>query len=201
MFYDVVMFDLGGVALEVESDRLVHQVAQLVGKTFEEVQRAIYDEELLLPFELGRITPQTYYEGLKKRLRFSWSYEQFFLAWNGIFNENRDVTQIMERLRKHHKLLALSNTNVLHLEHIKSSFPVLSIFDYWVASCEVGMRKPEPEIYAFAAKQAGVRPQAAIYIDDRPELVEAGREAGLKAIRFESGDQLIEALRAVGIEV
>jgi len=201
MTYDVVMLDLGGVALEVESDRLVHQVAQLINKTFEEVQRAIYDEELLLPFELGRIAPQTYYEGLKKRLRFSWSYEQFFRAWNGIFSENRDVTELMRRLRKRHKLLALSNTNVLHLAHIKSNFPALSIFDHWVASCEVGMRKPEPEIYAFAAKQAGVRPAAAIYIDDRPELVEAGRSAGLKAIRYENGEQLIQEFRALGIEV
>ncbi|MBI4003988.1 MAG: HAD family phosphatase [Candidatus Omnitrophica bacterium] len=201
MIYDVVMFDLGGVALEVESDRLVHQVAQLINKTFEEVQRAIYDEELLLPFELGQIAPQSYFEGLKKRLRLTWSYEQFVRAWNGIFNENNDVTQLMPRLRKRHKLLALTNTNVLHLAHIKTSFPALAIFDHWVASCEVGIRKPEAEIYAFAAKQAGVRPQAAIYIDDRPELVEAGRSAGLKAIRYESGDQLIQEFRALGIEV
>ena len=200
MNYDLVMFDLGGVALEVESDRQVHQVAQLVGRTFEEVHRAIYDDKLLLPFEVGKISAEVYYQGLQERLHLSWSYQQFVGAWNGIFNENRDVTDLMKRLRKRYKLLALSNTNVLHLDHIKSSFPALSIFDHWVASCEVGMRKPEPEIYAFAAKQAGVRPQAAIYIDDRPELVEAGRAAGLKAIRFESGDQLIEALRAVGIE-
>src|SRR3989338_3541073 len=200
MTYDVAMLDLGGVALEVESDRLVHQVEQLVGKTFEEVQRAIYDEKLLLPFELGQIPPKGYFEGLKKRLRLTWSYEQFVRAWNGIFNENHDVTLLMPRLRKRHKLLALTNTNILHLAHIKTMFPALAIFDHWVASCEVGMRKPEPEIYAFAAKQAGVRPQAAIYIDDRPELVEAGRSAGLKAIRFESGEQLIQEFRAPGIE-
>lgn len=201
MHYDVVMFDLGGVALEVESDRLVHQAAQLAGKTFEEVQRAIYDEELLLPFELGQISAHAYFEGLKKRLRLTWSYEQFVKAWNGIFNENRDVTQLMPRLRKRHKLLALTNTNVLHLAHIKTMFPALAIFDHWVASCEIGMRKPEPEIYAFAAKQAGVRPEAAIYIDDRPELVEAGRSAGLKAIRYENGEQLIREFRALGIEI
>lgn len=201
MAYELVMFDLGGVALEVESDRLVHQVAQLMGRTFEEVQRAIYDEELLLPFELGRITPQAYFEGLKERLRLSWTYEQFVKAWNGIFNENRDVTQLMQRLRKRHKLLALSNTNVLHLEHIQSSFPALSIFDHWVASCDVGLRKPDPKIYLLALERAGVRPAAAVYIDDRPELVEAGRGAGLTAIRFENGEQLAQELRAAGLNV
>lgn len=201
MTYDVVMLDLGGVVLDVESDRLIHQMAQLLGRPFEDVQGVVYDEELLLPLEVGRITPQAYYEGLRKRLRLSWAYERFVQAWNGIFTENQDVTQLMPRLRKRHQLLALTNTNVLHLTHIKTSFPALSIFDHWVASCDVGMRKPEPEIYAFAARQAGVRPQAAIYIDDRPELVEAGRSAGLKAIRFENGEQLVRELRAVGIEV
>ena len=201
MAYELVMFDLGGVALEVESDRLVHQVAQLLGRAFEEVQGAIYDEQLLLPFELGQITPRAYYEGLKQRLRLSWTYKQFVQAWNGIFNENQDVTQLMQRLRKRHKLLALSNTNALHLAHIKATFPSLSIFDHWVASCDVGLRKPDPKIYLLALEQAGVRSGAAVYIDDRPELFEAGRGAGLTAIRFESGEQLMQALRAVGLDV
>lgn len=201
MAYEVVMFDLGGVTVDVESDRLVHQVAQLLGRTFEEVQGVIYHKELLLPFELGRIKPEAYFQGLKERLKLTWTYEQFVRAWNGIFTENDYVTSLMQRLRRRHKLLALTNTNILHLEYIKSSFPALSVFDHWVASCDVGYRKPDPQIYLLAAEKAGVRPGNAIYIDDRPELVEAGRGAGLTAIRFEDGPQLEQELRAVGINV
>src|SRR3989338_9392329 len=109
MAYQLVVFDLGGVAVEVESDRLVHQVAKLLERTFEEVQAAIYHEELLLPFELGRIRPQAYYEGLKARLKLPWTYEQFVLAWNGIFRENVEVTSLMRRLGGRHKLTGLSN--------------------------------------------------------------------------------------------
>ncbi len=201
MAYEVVMFDLGGVTVDVESDRLVHQVAQLLGRTFEEVQGVIYHKELLLPFELGRIKPEAYFQGLKERLKLTWTYEQFVRAWNGIFTENDYVTSLMQRLRRRHKLLALTNTNILHLEYIKSSFPALSVFDHWVASCDVGYRKPDPQIYLLAAEKAGVRPRNAIYIDDRPELVEAGRGAGLTAIRFEDGPQLEQELRAVGLNV
>jgi len=199
MAYEVVMFDLGGVTVDVESDRLVHQVAQLLGRSFEEVQGVIYHKELLLPFELGHIKPEVYFQGLKERLKLAWTYEQFVRAWNGIFTENDYVTSLMQRLRRRHKLLALTNTNVLHLEYIKSSFPSLSVFSHWVASCDVGFRKPDPQIYLLAAEKAGVRPRDAIYIDDRPELVEAGRGAGLTAIRFEDGPQLEQELRAVGV--
>ena len=63
----LVMFDMGSVAVEVESDRLVHQIAQLLGRPFEEIQQGVYHQDLLLPFELGRISARAYYEGLKDR--------------------------------------------------------------------------------------------------------------------------------------
>jgi putative hydrolase of the HAD superfamily len=199
MLYQLVIFDVGGVVLEVESDRLVHQVSQLVGRSFEEVQKAIYHEELLLPFELGRITATAYYEGLTKLLALRWTYEQFVRAWNGIFRENPDVTQILQQLRKRHRLIALTNTNTLHLDYIKTAFPSLAVLEEWVASCETGLRKPDPEFYHLALRRAGVRASQAVYVDDRPELVEAGQLVGMTAIRFENGRQLEEDLQAVGL--
>ena len=199
MHRELVIFDLGGVVVDVESDRLVHQVAQLLGRSFEDVQAVIYHQELLLPFELGKIRAPVYYEGLKARLGLPWTYEQFVGAWNGIFTENLDVTHMMARLRHRHKLIALSNTNELHLRHIRTSFASLHIFDDWIASCDVGLRKPDPMIYRLALERMGVKPQAAVYIDDRPELVEAGREVGLTAIRFEHGRQLEQDLQALGL--
>ncbi len=139
------MFDVGGVTVDFDTDRLILQVSQLVGQSFEEVQRVVYDESLV-SFELGRMTPQRYYQGLKERLSLSWSYEQFVRAWNSIFRENSDVTQLLQRLRKRHKLLALTNTNLLHLEYLKTHFSSLSVFDHWIASCDVGSRKPDPQI-------------------------------------------------------
>ena len=201
MMYELVIFDLGGVVVEVESDRLVHQVSQLLGRSFEEIQQAIYHEDLLLPFELGRISAQAYYDGLKRTLRLSWTYEQFVRAWNGIFTENRDVTRIMHRLHTRHQLIALTNTNELHLSHIQATVPSLSVLSHWVASCDVGLRKPDPQFYRLALERVGVRAQAAVYIDDRPELVEAGRGVGLTAIHFENSRQLEQDLQAIGLNL
>ena len=201
MTYQVALFDLGGVAVETDADRMVHQVSQLLGRSFDEVQQAVYHPELLLPFELGRIRPQAYYEGLRARLSLTWTYEQFVRSWNDIFAENRDVVSIMQRVHRRHKLIALSNTNELHLHHIRTTIPSLAIFDDWIASCDVGVRKPDPEIYAIALQRGGVRPQAALYVDDRPELVEAGRAVGLTAIRFENSQQLEQDLQAIGLNI
>lgn len=201
MTHDVVMFDLGGVVVDVESDRLVHQVAQLSGRSVEDVYAQVFHKDWLLPLELGRIKPQAYYDALQRTLALAWTYEQFVRLWNGILSENRDVTAILHRLRARHKLLALSNTNILHIEHIRTAIPSLAVFDHWVVSYEVGLRKPDPAIYRHALAQAGVRAEATVYVDDRPELVEAGRQAGLTAIRFQNSQQLEQDLQAVGLNL
>ena len=199
MGYELIIFDLGGVVVDVESDRLVHHVSQLVGRSFEEVQAEVYHEDLLGRFELGQITPQDYYEGLRRRISIPWTYEQFVRSWNGICTENRPVTDLLQRLHGRYKLTALSNTNALHLRHIQETIPTLSVIQDWVASCDVGCRKPNPMIYELALERVAVTPEAAVYVDDRPELVEAGRKVGLTAIRFEDGQQLERELRAAGV--
>lgn len=199
--YELVLCDLGGVVVEVESDRLVHHAAQAMGRSFEEVHATVFHEELLLPFELGNISARQYYEGLTKRLHLPWTYEQFARVWNDIFREQPGMVPVMQRLRARHTVIALTNTNELHLGHIKANFPQLTaVFTDWVASCEVGCRKPDPKIYELALKRAKKAAKHAIYIDDRPELVEAGRAVGLTAIRFESAAQLQEELLRVGVE-
>ncbi len=201
MDYQLVMFDMGGVAVEVESDRLVHQVAQLLGRPFEEIQQGVYHQDLLLPFELGRISARAYYEGLKSALKLPWTYERFVAAWSDIIRENVDVTRIMHRLRNHHRLIALTNTNELHLAHLRNTIPALSVIQDWVASCEVGLCKPDPQIYFLALKRSGMRPRQAVYIDDRPEMVAAGQSIGLTGIRFENAEQLEEDLQSIGLNL
>lgn len=201
MRYALVICDLGGVAVEFDADRIVHQAAQLMGRAFDEVRAVVYDHELLLPFELGQIRPQDYYEGLKQRLQLRWSYEQFVRVWNDIFTENQDVAWLLKRIRERHMLFALSNTNELHINYMKATIPSLAFFHQVIASCDVGLRKPDQRIYALALEQAQVRSREAIYIDDRPELVEAGRIAGLTGIRFENSQQLEHDLRQLGLNL
>jgi len=201
MHYQLILVDLGGVVVDFDSDRLVHQAAQLIGRPFDEVQKVVYHDDLLLPFELGQVKPLEYYEGLKAKLKLPWSYEQFVRIWNDIFTENPDMAVVLERLRQRHKLLALTNTNTLHITHMKATIPALALFHDWIASCDVGLRKPDPKIYQLALERGGARPEFTVYIDDRPELVEAGRRAGLTAIRFENGQQLEHDLRQIGINI
>ena len=109
------------------------------------------------------------------------------------------MTELFFQLKQKLTLVVLSNTNTLHLQHIREGLGFSEIFHAWVASCEVACRKPDALIYAIALKKAGVQAEEALYVDDRPEMVEGGRAAGIEAVRFEDIDQLKQELASRGI--
>jgi putative hydrolase of the HAD superfamily len=66
-----------------------------------------------------------------------------------------------------------------------------------VDSAFVGMRKPEPEIYALTLERLGLPGEACVFIDDLDVNCEAAKEHGITPIRFETTEQAIRDLGAV----
>jgi putative hydrolase of the HAD superfamily len=69
------------------------------------------------------------------------------------------------------------------------------IFDLIVDSSEVGMRKPEPEIYLLTCEKLGVKPERAAFVDDIPTNIEGASAVGLHAIQFTKTEEVIDQLR------
>ena len=197
----LVMFDLGGVLVRRQPERIVAAVAKDTKLPADRLRQELAGSKWIDQFELGQIGPRQLHEALAGSLNLPWTFEQFVAAWNGILSENTDTTWMLESLRSRYKLLVLSNTNVLHDEHIRQSWPVFAQVHYWIASYQVGLRKPEPQIYELALQRADIPPEAAVYVDDTEEFVLAARRLGLKAIHFREGLQLDAELRHLGVHV
>ena len=56
------------------------------------------------------------------------------------------------------------------------------LFDAWVISGEVGLRKPDPEIYALAAARLGLPPEACVYVDDLGGNLKPAAELGMATV-------------------
>ncbi len=63
-----------------------------------------------------------------------------------------------------------------------SRTPLAPLMDVTVFSCEVGMLKPDPGIYAIACQRLGVEPGACVYTGDREEELVGARDAGMHAV-------------------
>ena len=76
----------------------------------------------------------------------------------------------------------LTNNAREFAEFWRPMLPLDELFDDVVDSSEVGLRKPDPRIYARAVERLGVAPGEALFVDDAPGNVRGARAAGLEAV-------------------
>ncbi len=93
----------------------------------------------------------------------------------------------------------LSNMGPEVLRTMRQDFAWLAHFDQLTWSCELGIAKPNPAIYAFTCSGLGVQPGEALFLDDRLENIRAAEAFGLHALQFTNVDQLREDLAARGL--
>jgi putative hydrolase of the HAD superfamily len=70
------------------------------------------------------------------------------------------------------------------------------LFDAFVESAVVGLRKPDPRIYRHACDELGVAPEASIFLDDIGANLKAARALGMHTIKVDSAEQAIAELEA-----
>jgi putative hydrolase of the HAD superfamily len=71
------------------------------------------------------------------------------------------------------------------------------LFDAVVISGEVGLRKPEPEIYQLAASRLGRRPQECVFVDDLAPNIRGAVATGMVGVRHRDPEQTIDELEAL----
>jgi epoxide hydrolase-like predicted phosphatase len=77
------------------------------------------------------------------------------------------------------------------------------LFDGWVISAHVGMRKPDPAIYPLAAERIGVAPEQCVYVDDLPGNLKPARAIGMATVvhRGDAAQTLAEAGEHLGVSL
>jgi putative hydrolase of the HAD superfamily len=71
-------------------------------------------------------------------------------------------------------------------------FPEL--FDAWVISGEVGLRKPDPAIYELGAERIGLPPDECVFVDDLPGNLKPARAMGMATVHHTTAEETIPQL-------
>ena len=195
-----VIFDLGKVLIPFDWQRGYQALAQESPYQPEEIRLRLKEMGIFDPMERGRIEPREAARLVGKALDFDVSLERFRELWSSIFLPETIVPEsLLEGLRTAHRLLLLSNTDAIHFAWISEKYTILRHFDHCVLSFELDARKPEPAIYREAIARAGCPAGEIFFTDDRPDNVEAARQAGIDAVQFESVPQLEQELKSRGV--
>ena len=114
---------------------------------------------------------------------------------------DHDVVEIIKKLKQNYSLGLLSNASSNYLRKILQDNDLNNLFNDLVISSEVGMIKPNPQIFEIALDNLGVQPSEAIFIDDWPSNIEAAKEVGIHGILFSGSKDLITNLKSLEIKL
>lgn len=197
-----IIFDLGNVLLDFDHRIAAERISKFCDKTGREIFDLFFDSPLTGLFEEGKISPRRFFLKVKEMLDLRMDYDKFVPIWNDIFflsDENRAVYNLARPLKEHYRLAVLSNVNTLHFEYVKKEFPVFDAFHSIIASCDLGLRKPDPLIYRKTLDMLRVSPGEVFYTDDRAELIQSASSLGIHGFVFNGIEQLKNDLAAEGI--
>ena len=196
----VLVFDLGKVLVDFDYSIAARRIAPLCSSPCDPAKFFTQHAALLENYELGNSTTQQFFNQIKAATGFSGKQEEFNAFFADIFTPIQPMIDLQGELRKTRTASYIfSNTNDLAVEHIRRRFPFFSDFDGYVLSYEHGAMKPSARLYEIVERASGRKGAELIYIDDRPENVEAGLARGWKGILHESPETTRAALQKLGV--
>lgn len=197
--YRAVLFDLGRVLVHFDFGRVYRKLESICPHAAVEIPRKLAESGLAEQFETGLIEPRDFVAKLTKILDFDIDFDAFCPLFCEIFTHTLVPESLVERLASRYRLVLLSNTNAIHFDMIRRTYPILRHFHELVLSYQVKAMKPHPDIYRAAIAAAGCRPEECFYTDDIAAYVEGAQRMGIDAVQFEDAEQLQREMRARGI--
>jgi putative hydrolase of the HAD superfamily len=199
MAIKAVFFDIGNVLLRFSNKRILRKFAWAVGRHPVKVARHIWKGRLVDRIERGELTGAEIHDLFVSELGYTGDFLKFKTLWCDHFTLDRGSYAILKSLEGRVPTYLLSNTNALHIEHIRARYAFPGLVKGAILSHELKLRKPQREIYEAALKMSGTLPEETVFIDDLEENCEGARKAGLHAIRYRGAKDLKKRLSALGL--
>ncbi len=198
-----LLFDLGGVIMNIEKERCVRSLKKLGMEHPEEFLGDYGQKGPFLALEEGKLTPAGFREALREYLPAGVTDEQIDDAFND-FLVGIPVERLkeLEKLHRNHRIFLLSNTNKIMWdskiaeEFRKDGHDREYYFDGCVTSFDVKCCKPEAAIFEEAAGRFGLTPAATLFFDDSRENCEAAAELGFRTAWVRPGTEFTDYLPA-----
>lgn len=187
-----IIFDWGGVITDLHIDSVILAFKNLGFHHFDKAFAHDRDANFFLRFETGKIKEAEFLNNLRKHLNRDVTDLQIQDAWNSILGDlPAERWTILNEVKKSYRTFLLSNTNSLHVSYYKQKLSVLydrngfaSLFEKIYYSHQLGMRKPDRNIYEFVLQDSLLKPAETLFIDDNAENIATAMELGLKAVHL-----------------
>jgi putative hydrolase of the HAD superfamily len=200
MKFKAVIFDFGNVIINIEFQRIYETFAKLTSKPIAYIEKRITEEQIFRRYESGQFTDEEFRDIIRQTLSFPLSDKEVDTAWNAILLDiPTERIDLINNIRKKYPVYLLSNTNNIHItasnNYLNDAHGIKNLnvlFDKLYLSYEMGMWKPDTEIYYEVLRSVNLEPNKVIFFDDNLQNIESAKAIGMQTILVEPTASIIE---------
>jgi len=193
-----IIFDFGGVILDIDPELTFNEFVNLGFKNPETLLKPEFMEDIAAKFERGILTPEVFRSKLREFLAVDATDQQIDDAWNALlFDIPGERIEVIKQVKKNYTTLLLSNSNEIHYELFVRDLQLRfgyrefdDLFHKAYFSFDLHLSKPNPEVFEFVINQHELNPAETLFIDDREDNIEAAQKIGFRTYLLQKPERV-----------
>ena len=192
-----LIFDLGGVIVDLDLAKCIQNFKELGLENIEQYLSNFGQKDFFMQFEKGQIGIPAFRNEIRKLAGTELSDAQIDKAWCSFLTQIPvEKLHLLSELKKKYRLLLLSNTNPLHIETAvaaefsKTGKTMQDFFDKCYLSYEMGMVKPDVEIFEALLADAQLKAEECLFLDDGKKNIDTAAALGIQTYWVKPNENL-----------
>ena len=187
-----LIFDLGNVILNIDTKLSEIAFAKYGMNDFEKLYTLASQNELFDRLEVGSITEKEFYDEFRKVTGCKLDNQILEQCWNALIMDFPAARiEMLKRLKNEgkYRTFILSNTNIIHYRFytalLKRTYGINgleSLVEHAYFSHEIGLKKPNRDIFDHVVAKSHIKPEESIFIDDNEANIKAANALGFNTI-------------------
>jgi putative hydrolase of the HAD superfamily len=196
-----LIFDLGGVILDLSVDTTLSSFANLSGIEKSTVKKLFVSSPEFEFYEKGGISDEDFRVFVKSLYNIDAPDDRLDACWNAmLLGFPKKKLDLLETLRGNYNVYLLSNTNNIHLQYINNILlpranqrPSLDdLFHRAYYSHRIKKRKPDAEIFEQVLQEGNFLPRETLFLDDNQSNVEGAARLGIQTVYVVNPDMVYD---------
>lgn len=197
-----IIFDLGEVIVNVDTSKTTLAFSKLLQMDSSTLYSFHQQSTLFTDLEKGLISESSFRDQLRAASKQAHiTDKEIDNAWNAMIGDTpQDKLNKLSALKEQYTILALSNTNSIHIRYINeyikarngSTDSLEDYFHHAYYSHHLNARKPDAEIYTKVAQLSQLQLSHCLFIDDRIENIITAEGLGMKTFHMQDPQQFYQ---------
>ena len=196
---DFVIFDLGNVLIDIDYTQAMDLMKSALPTSMHDRVDHCYTADFHKAYEKGQISSAEFRQEFRNYFQTNWSDTEVDYYWNSLLGTIPDYRlELVHKLKPQYQVGILSNTNEIHIDAVYAQLQAQHgmdnfdpLFDWVFYSHEMGLAKPNQDIYQQLLLELGTTANRVLFFDDLKANVDGAASIGIQAIQVEGPETLL----------